>query len=159
MYITTRQAHGSMDERTGYYGNQYSTHCNGISRFLCAHYYVNPPNLQIKCDGFLQTFSVRHAPSFSNGGLIISPHNKIRYNIIQLSQKSFPPNCICNEPLIHKGRIISEGEVYHGSSITETRGDILIRGLWERQMDAIIEIIFGDDDTETERTDKLFLRR
>ena len=40
----------------------------------------------------------------------------------------------------------------------ETSSDALFRGLWERQTDAIIDIIFGDADVEmykNEPTDKL----
>ena len=35
--VTTQISH------TGYYGYQYSTHWNGISRFLCARYNISPP--------------------------------------------------------------------------------------------------------------------
>ena len=43
----------------------------------------------------------------------------------------------------------------------ETRGDFIIRGLWEIQTDAIINVIFGDSDTDTykkEATGKLLAR-
>ena len=43
----------------------------------------------------------------------------------------------------------------------ETRGDVLIWGLWESQTDAIIDVKFGDTDTDTykhELMDKLLAR-
>ena len=43
----------------------------------------------------------------------------------------------------------------------ETRGDILTRGLWESQTDAITDVKFGDSDADTYRkepTGKLLAR-
>ena len=81
----------------------------GICDFSCARYNVNPPNLQKKCDGFLKTFSDRHALSCSNGVLVVAHHNYIRDNIIHLSRQDLSPNCIRSKPLIHLGRSRSEG--------------------------------------------------
>ena len=36
-----------------------------------------------------------------------------------------------------------------GSDISETRDDVLIRGLWERKTDAIINVKFVDSDADT----------
>ena len=44
--------------------------------------------------------------------------------------------------LIHQVRIRSEGGVHHGRSIPETWGDLLIRGIWESHMEAIIDSDF-----------------
>ena len=47
------------------------------------------------------------------------------------------------------------------SSIPETQGDVLIRGLWEIQTDAIIDVRFRYSDAETyvkEGTDTIFPR-
>ena len=85
----------------------------------------------------------------SNRGLIIARHNKIRDYIIHIARKDFSHNCVCGKTLIHKGHRISEGEVCHGRTITETQGDVSIRGLWESRTDAIIDIIFGDSNSKT----------
>ena len=56
------------------------------------------------------------------------------------------------------GRIISEEEVCHRGSASETRGGVSIKGLWERQTAAIICVRFGDAGVETwkpVRMDKL----
>ena len=39
--------------------------------------------------------------------------------------------------------------------ILETRGDVLIRGLWEIHTDAIIDVRFGDSDAETYRKETM----
>ena len=49
----------------------------------------------------------------------------------------------------------------HSKSILETWCDMLIRGLWEIQTTAIIDVRFGDADAETYKTkeiDKIFPR-
>ena len=56
------------------------------------------------------------------------------------------------------GHIISEEGVRHGGISPETKSDVSIRGLWEIQIEAIIDVRFGDADTETwklARMDKL----
>ena len=87
------------------------------------------PNLQIKCDHFLQTFSVCHALSCSNRGLIVTRHNMICDKIIHPVIQSLSLHCVRIKPLIHKDRRRSEGGVRHGGMITETWGGVLIRGL------------------------------
>ena len=93
----------------------------------------------------MQNFSVRHALSFSTSSLVIAHHNEI----IHLAIQYFSPKFVSGEPLIHLVRIISEEEVSHRGSVTETRGDVSIRGLWKIHMETIIGIIFGDAAMET----------
>ena len=40
-------------------------------------------------------------------------------------------------------------------SVKKTRGDITIQGLWEIQMESIIDVRFGDSDTDTWKTDRM----
>ena len=103
------QAHSFLDEIIGYYGNLYSTHRKYILWFLRACYNVNPPNLQRKYYGYFHAFSVQHTLSGSNGGIVISCHNKIRDNIIHLSRQAFSYHCVCGKTLIHQGLRKSEG--------------------------------------------------
>ena len=129
--------------------------------FLSVHYNVKNHILQRKCDGCLQTFSVHHTINRSNGGLVISRYYKIRDKIIHLYRQSFSHNCVWKKPLIHQGRSRSEGGRYHRRIITETQGDVLIRGLWEIQTDDIIDVRFIDSDADTyvkEGMDTLLLR-
>ena len=78
----------------------------------------------------MQTFLVRHALIFPNGGLVILRHNEIRDDIIHLARQAFSHHCVRGEPLIHFGHIILEEEVSHGGKVPETRRDVSIWGLW-----------------------------
>ena len=97
----------------------------------------------------MQTFLVHHALSCPNGGLVITRHSEICNEIIHLVKKAPPPNCACGEPVIHLGRTRSEEEVHHRGRVPETQCDVSTRGLWESQTEEIIDIRFGDADTET----------
>ena len=97
-----RQAHGFLVDCTEYYIKRYSTRHNRILMFLCAHYNVNP--LQNKCDGSLETFSVRHVISSINKGIVIACQNEILNEIIKLIVQAFSPACIHGKPIIHQGR-------------------------------------------------------
>ena len=46
-------------------------------KFIYERYNVIPLNLERKCDGCLQTFSVSHTLSFRNVGLAIACHKEI----------------------------------------------------------------------------------
>ena len=92
---------------------------------------------------------MRHTLSRSNGGLIIARNNDIREKIIQLYRQALYPQWVRGESITHQGRRRSEEGVHHGSIIPETLGDVLIRDLWEIQMDTTIGIRFRDADTET----------
>ena len=55
-----------------------------------------------------------------------------------------------NKPIIYQGRTRSKLEIRQGSDKhNTTRGDVMIRGLWDRQVDAIIDIKLGDVDVDT----------
>ena len=108
--------------------------------------------------GCTTSLSIRHGLIWSNGGLVITRLNKVSEEILYLARKDFTSHCVRVKPLIHQGRIISEEGVRQGRGGLETRCDVLIWGLWERQTDAIINIIFGDTDTGTykhEPTEKI----
>ena len=64
-------------------------------------------------------------------GLVIARHNEIRDEIIHIAMQAFSLDYIYGEPLIHLGHSISADKVHHGRSISETRGRMSIRGLWE----------------------------
>ena len=118
-----------------------------VCNFVCACYKVNPPNIQNKRDGCMQSFSVRHTLIYPNGKLVIARHNKIRDEIMQPANQAFSPYCVLSKTLIHLGRSISEEEVRHIGRIPETWGDVSTRGLWESQTEAIIAIRLGYSDT------------
>ena len=78
---------------------------------------ANSPNLPPQKYGYMQTFLVRHALSFPNGGLAIARHNGIRDKIIHLVRQAFSPSYIGGKILIHLGHSILEEEVHQEGSV------------------------------------------
>ena len=74
-------------------------------------------------------------------------HNEIRDELLYLSRRAFTSESLRAKPLIHQGRTISEQEIRQGSdNHKDTIGDVVIRGLWDRQFNAIIDVKLGDAD-------------
>ena len=73
----------------------------------------------------------------------------MRDNIIHLSKQYISLDCVRDEILIHLGRSRSEDGVHHGVIVPETRVDVSILDLWEIQIEAIIDVRFGDSDVKT----------
>ena len=110
-----------------------------------------PPQPPEKGDGFTQYFSIRHgyALNCKHGRLIIACKNEVCDKIIHLAKRTFQQNCIQCKPLIHQGHRRSNNVVRHGRREKYSRGYVLIRGIWERQTDAIIKIRFGDPNCDS----------
>jgi hypothetical protein len=129
---------------------------------LNMRYARTPPGLQPSCDGCNQKFSVRHALQCPKGGLVISRHDEIRDELIDLASKTFSPSAVRDEPKIQKSRnpeVKSDEENKDNSmkrlfrnNRNEDRGDILIRGLWERGTDCIIDVRVTDVDAKSNRS-------
>ena len=109
--------------------------------FLCKYYNVTPLNLQSHCNGCGTTFEVRHAFSCSKGILIITCHNKVRNELLYLSQLAFNSASVHSKHLIHQGRTRPEMEIFQGIyNYKETRVDIMIRDLWDIQVENMINV-------------------
>ena len=83
--------------------------------------------------------------------LRLSHHLLLYFVLIYLAQRDFPDNCVHGEPLIHLGCSRSDADIRQGGSGLDTQDDVLIQGIWEIQNDAIINIIFGNSDTDIYR--------
>jgi hypothetical protein len=130
---------------------------------LLLRYARCPPDLQIRCDGCQQKFSVHHALECKRGGLINALHDEIRDELSDLASKAFFPSVVCDEPRIHTSRA-AEPRSNHGKPVspavkrlfqnnrTEDRGNILVRGLWARGTDCIIDVRITDVDSKTQRS-------
>ena len=91
-----------------------------------------------------------HTLISSIGGLVIARHKKIRDKFLHLFRRDFTSSSVRAEPLIYQGRTRSEQEIRQGScKDKETWGDVLVRGLWDRQFDAIIGVKIGDTDADS----------
>ncbi len=128
---------------------------------LLLRYARCPPDLPIQCDGCQQKFSVRHALECKRGGLVISRHNEIRDELSDLASKAFFPSAVRDEPRIHTSRAAeprSSPEKPESPAVkrlfqnnrTEDRGDILVRGLWARGTDCIIDVRITDVDAKSQ---------
>ena len=124
--------------------------------FLCARYNISPLNLQSHCGGCGTEFEVMHTPGYIIGGLVIARHNKIRDKLFYLSRRAFTSAYVRAELLIHQVHTRSELEILQGSDKHEfTRGGVMIQGLWDCQVDAIIDVKIGDADADTYKYDPM----
>jgi hypothetical protein len=60
--------------------------------------------------------------------------------------RAFQPSAIRDEPKIHQGRGTEQGEQDKPVDDNENKGDVLIRGLWEKGTDCIIDVRVTDTD-------------
>lgn len=102
---------------------------------LC--YGMTPRNLPEKCDGCGEEMSLTHALDCKHGRLVHQRHDDIRDELGHLAEMALSPSAVHDEPLIHYSQNSLPGDevVLH-----ENRGDLLIRGLWERGKEAIIDV-------------------
>ena len=118
--------------------------------FLCTHYNVISLNLQINCDGCVTAFKLCHALSWIKGGLIIERNNEVRDKLLYLSRQAFTSESVCAQPWIHQGDTISEREICQGNDEDKnTRGDMMIQGLWYWYTCPIIDIKTGNADVDS----------
>ena len=93
---------------------------------------------------------MKHTLSRSIGSLVIARQNEICDELLYLSRRAFTSAPVFSKPIIHQGRTLSDLEMHQGSDKHKyTRGDVMIRGLWYRQFDAIIDVKLGDSDADT----------
>ena len=91
-----------------------------------------------------------HTLSYSIGGIVIAHHNKIRDKLPYLYGRAFNSASVCAKPLIHQGRTRSEKKIRQGSdNHKDAQGGVMIRGLWDFKVNAIIEVKLGDSDADT----------
>ena len=85
-------------------------------------------------------------------------HNDVKYALIDLAKKALCPSAVRDEPLINPCRPASEqvSSTQDGrptaASDKDLRGDILIKNLWARQQDTILDIAVIDTDAKTHST-------
>ena len=129
---------------------------------LLLRYAQTPKDLPSQCDGCGQKFSVRHGLECKKGGLVISRHNEVRDELADLAAKAFVPSAVRDEPRIHTSRPSESTSATADTnspvsrnlqnSQNEDRGDLLIRGLWERGTDCILDIRVTDTDAKSNRS-------
>ncbi len=116
---------------------------------LHLRYGREPADLPASCDGCVQRFSIEHALTCQKGGLPILRHNEVRDELMDLARRAFGNSAVRTEPLIFPGRAApsSTGPAASRPSVpSDERGDVLIRGLWERGTDCILDIHVTNTD-------------
>ncbi len=121
----------------------------------------SPTDLQSHCDGCGQKCSIRHALGCKKGSLVISCHNKIQDKLSDLASKALIPSAVCDE---YRNNPITSVEAmqeldpnlpvkrnFHKNQ-GKDRGDVLIRGLWARGTNCIIDVRVTDVDTVLNRS-------
>ena len=68
-------------------------------------------------------------------------YNEIKDELIDIAARAFIPSAVRDEPAIHPCRV-AENEAVQTDN--QDRGDILIRGLWEKGTDCIIDVRVTD---------------
>jgi hypothetical protein len=128
---------------------------------LLIRYARQPPDLPALCDGCSCQFSLGHALECKVGGLVILRHNEINHELADLSSKALSPSAIRDEPLIHPDNRSLNGPranpteepVQHikSRSNDEDRRDLLVRGLWQRGTDCIIDVRVTNINNKSQR--------
>ena len=75
----------------------------GFQDALFLRYGLEPPDLPKYCDICNFYFSIRHALDCNRVGLVTARHNELRDWVSDLSEKSFTPTRVRNDPLIFSG--------------------------------------------------------
>jgi hypothetical protein len=132
---------------------------------LQLRYARSPGDLPDRCDGCGAPFTIQHSLGCKSGGLIIQRHNEIAGELIEWAAKALSPSAVRVEPLIlHDSTPTQEDEppldtpnanqktnTQHPIANDSKRGDILIRGLFERGTECIIDVRVTDLDCKSSR--------
>ena len=104
---------------------------------LCLRYNRSLVRMPMLCDGCENPSSVQHALDCRKGGLVIKRHNEIRDilgDICSLVTKN-----VVKEPIVRDASDTESGLI----------ADLGIRGLWEPQVDALVDITVVDTDARS----------
>jgi hypothetical protein len=119
----------------------------------------SPGDLPSHCDGCGAKCSVRHALQCKHGGLDIGRHDEIKGELGDLGTKALGSIAVRDEPRINPcrpaeepkgpGQPNTQNARYLRKHGNDERGDLLLRGVWERQQDCIIDIRCTDTDAKS----------
>ena len=118
---------------------------------LFLRYSLEPPDLPKYYDGCKARFSIIRGLECKKGGLVTAHHNEIRDRVADLASKAFTPSHMRNDPLIYSGCAVTRtnpmpdgstnpnptSETPSATEVTEQKGDLLIRDLWQQGTDSV----------------------
>jgi hypothetical protein len=111
-----------------------------------------PANLPARCDGCSQRFTVEHAMSCRQGGLVLQRHNDVAAEWHHLCAQALNPRAVSDEPLIPTGQDGTWAQVPGAEAPPELRGDVAVHGFWTRGRTAVFDIRVTDTDAPSFRT-------
>ena len=118
-----------------------------------------PNNLPSKCAGCHAKFTIGHALSCKFGGHIHRRHDDISYELKSLAAIALGKKSVQTKPLINPGSasVLKSKWQCNDNDITTSiddlrDGDIIIKGLFERNQDCIIDVRVTDMDASSYRT-------
>ena len=116
------------------------------------------------CDGCQAKFSICHALDFKKGSLVTARHNNLCDGVADLAGKALTPSHVCNEPLIYSGcsmkrtKATPSGDrqnynhaVALPSKVTEHKGDLQIRDLWQQGTNSVHNMQVVNTDAQSHR--------
>jgi hypothetical protein len=112
---------------------------------------LNPAALPHRCEGCGQRFSVEHAMSCKQGGLVMQRHNDVKAEWHHLCVQALSATVVYDEPLIHISRDVREAGANGTDPAPEMRGDTGVHGFWRRGTTAIFDVRVTDTDGKSQR--------
>ena len=94
------------------------------------------------------------------GSFVMACHNELRDGVADLASKAFTPAHVRDDPLIYSGRAMSRKKPKPAGSklttrsyattaapeVTEQKGDLLIRDLWQQGTDSVHDMHIVNTD-------------
>ena len=125
-------------------------------------YVMDPPDLPKYCDRCQAQFLISHTLDCKKGGLFTARHNKILGGVADLAGKAFTPSHVRDNPLIYSGRSVRRmnptparstkskpSEQPAAPEVTEQKGYLLIRDLWQQGTDIVHDMCVVNTDALT----------
>jgi hypothetical protein len=106
---------------------------------LALRYGLPLQRLPETCDGCGARMDLQHALGCMKGGLVTRRHNEVRDEIADLAQMAYGPSAVRIEPTVRESTTSAEG----------LRADISVRGVYESQVEASLDIRVTDTDAES----------
>jgi hypothetical protein len=122
-------------------------------------YAMQPSDLPPTCDGCDKPFSVDHAMSCPNGGLINARHDEIKCELGNPFLEASAPSRVRVEPMIYPQfrttapvqltAALPPEDADQPAEPDQTRGDLLLRGLFAPHTDCIVDVAIIDLNCKT----------
>lgn len=119
---------------------------------LCIRYNMEPVGLPKFCDGCGKEQCLSHILEFKKGGLMLGRHDEVAEELSFIETTSKNHTEVRDDPEIHVGKS-NEGTNDERLGNGE-RGDLLIRGLFSKQLDCIIDVRITNLEAKSHRGKK-----